>query len=185
MHKCQGMTQLLPLPGPAGGLTGPGGARAYRLYDTVLGDGVNRAEEDPFDGVDVSLASLAGYAGANPPPALVEALAAITGRVQEARRALGGQGSAAAVAPLAAGLTSVRTLRRDVASMSLSRDARDEIDFRLAQKEAQFIDAIVAATDLRLEAIADDGIVTPGQQVGVQLIAAPRARCRSRSRPGR
>ena len=67
-----------------------------------------------------------------------------------------------------------RTLRRDLAGMGLAEDARFEIDFRLAQKESQFIDALVAATDLRLEAIANDGIVTPGQAVGVQLIAAAR-----------
>jgi len=66
MHKCQGMSQLLPLPGE-GGPMGPGAIRAYRLRDTVLADGVDRAEKDPFDGVDVSLGSLAGYAGANPP----------------------------------------------------------------------------------------------------------------------
>lgn len=174
MHKCQGMTQLLPLPGMGGGMMGPGGARAYRLYDTVLADGVNRAEEDPFDGVDTSLASLAAYAGGDPPQALSEALSRISAHVQDARRALAAEGSGATVASLAAGLTAVRTLRQGLAAMAMSDDARYEIDFRLEQKESQFVDALVAATDLRLEAIADDGVVTPGQQVGVRLIAAAR-----------
>ena len=34
MHKCQGMSQLLPLPGDTGFMAG--GIRAYRLRDTVL-----------------------------------------------------------------------------------------------------------------------------------------------------
>ena len=172
MHKCQGMSQLLPLPGDTGFMAG--GIRAYRLRDTVLPDGVDRAELDPFDGVDVTLGSLAAYAGADPPMALRAALNTIAGFVRAARRELGADGHAATVPALTAGLTAVRTLRRDLTGMGLAEDARFEIDFRLAQKESQFINALVAATDLRLEAIANDGIVTPGQAVGVQLIAAAR-----------
>jgi LmbE family N-acetylglucosaminyl deacetylase len=173
MHKCQGMSQLLPLP-EDGGQMGPGSVRAYRLRDTVLADGVNRPEKDPFDGVDVSLASLANYGGPAPPKALTAALASITGHIQDARRQNTTGGSAGAASALTAGLSAVRALRRDLDSMGLGDDARFEIDFRLGQKESQFISAIVAAADLRLEAIADDGVVTPGQMVAVQLIAAAR-----------
>ena len=56
----------------------------------------------------------------------------------------------------------MRALRRDLASMGLGEDARFEIDFRLAQKESQFVDALVAATDLRIDAIANDGLVDAG-----------------------
>ena len=171
MHKCQGMSQLLPLPGEGGFMSGP---RSYRLRDTVLPDGVDRAEKEPFDGIDVSLGSLAAYAGTNPPAALTQSLATIAGHVDAARRALGAETSAATVAPLAAGLTAVRTLRQSLAGMGLTDGARFEIDFRLAQKESQFSIAIVAATDMRIDAVADDGVVTPGQQVDVQLIAAAR-----------
>jgi len=170
MHKCQGMSQLLPLPG-VGGPFGPGSIRAYRLYETVLPDGVDRAESDPFDGVDVSLSSLAAYAGTDPPAALTSALSAIAGHVQTAHQSLA-RGSAATVPSLASGLTAVRALRRDLPGMGLTGDARFEIDFRLAQKESQFISALVAASNLVIEAIGNDGLVTPGQQVGVQLIAA-------------
>ena len=52
--------------------------------------------------------------------------------------------------------------------------ARYEIDFRLAQKEAQFEQAILLAADVRLEAIARDGLVPAGHPVSVQLIAARR-----------
>ena len=173
MHKCQGMSQLLPLPGETS-MMGPGSVRAYRLRDTVLPDGVNRVEQDPFDGVNHSLASLAAYAGATPPAALTSALGEIAGHVQTARRELGARGSAGTVPSLTAGLTATRALRAGLAGMGLPDEARDEIDFRMAQKEQQFIQALIAATDTRLEAIANDGVVTPGQQVGVQLIAAVR-----------
>ena len=172
MHKCQGMSQLLPLPGDTGFMAG--GIRAYRLHDTVLADGVDRGEKDPFDGVDVSLGSLAGYAGANPPAALTSALSTIAGHVQRARRELGTTGGGGVVPPLTAGLSAVRALRRDLAGMGVSEDARFEIDFRLAQKESQFVRALLAATETRLDAVANDGLVTPRQQVGVQLIAATR-----------
>ena len=60
MHKCQGMSQLLPLPARRWRRTdgGPGGVRNYRLRDTVLDGGVARSEREIFDGVDTSLRSL-------------------------------------------------------------------------------------------------------------------------------
>src|SRR5262245_41380447 len=48
MHKCQGMSQLLPLPAQIEGGFNPGGVRAYRLRDTGFSDGVNRGENDLF-----------------------------------------------------------------------------------------------------------------------------------------
>lgn len=173
MHKCQGMSQLLPLPGD-GGMLGPGSVRAYRLRDTVLPDGLDRVEADPFDGVETGLATLAAYAGSTPPAALTAALTRIGERVAAARQALAARGSAATAAPLAEGLTAVRALRRDLGGMGLDDGARFEIDFRLAQKESQFADTLVIAADVRLEAIADDGLVTPGQAVGVRMLAATR-----------
>ena len=72
MHKCQGMSQLLPLPA-AGDQQGFGGPRGYKLQDTVLQGGVTRQDADPFDGVDTSLKSLAAFAGEQPPAALTAA----------------------------------------------------------------------------------------------------------------
>ena len=48
-----------------------------------------------------------------------------------------------------------------------------EIDFRLAQKERQFQDALLVASAVRLEALADDGVVTPGQAVNISAYATP------------
>lgn len=171
-HKCQGMSQLLPLPAGGGGPMGPGGVRAYRLRDSVLEGGVARPEKEIFDGVDTSLRSLARFAGANAQADLVTRLDAIAASVADARKALADNGTGAAAPAIARGLKTVRDLRASL--RSLGEDARYEIDFRLAQKEDQFEHALVLAADVRLDAIARDGLVPAGQPVAVNLIAARR-----------
>jgi LmbE family N-acetylglucosaminyl deacetylase len=172
MHKCQGMSQLLPLPVAAGGPMGPGGVRAYRLRDTVLEGGVARKEADIFDGVDTSLRSVLRFAGSRPTGDLGARLDAISTAVNEARRALDQNGATAAASPLARGLQAVRGARASLTS--LDETARFEIDLRLAQKEEQFARTLLLAAGIRLEAIARDGMVPPGHPVGVQLMAAKR-----------
>jgi len=178
MHKCQGMSQLLATPAPAGrgGPMGPGGVRAYRLRDTVLSGGVARPDPDVFDGVDTSLRSLTAFAGANAPAELGSRLDTIAATVADARKAVEAGGTNAAVAPLARGLRALRELRAGLAAMGLSDDARYEIDFRLAQKEPQFSQALMLATDVRLDALAQDALVPAGQGVGVTLMAANRGK---------
>jgi LmbE family N-acetylglucosaminyl deacetylase len=172
MHKCQGMSQLLPLSdGETGGV---GSSRAYRLRDTVLPDGVDRVEKEPFDGIDTTLAGLAKFAGANPPAALPAALAGIAGNVRSARQELAARGNGAAVPPLVTGLAAIRKLRSDLAGMAVDDTARFEIDFRLKQKESLFTQALVAAADVKLDAVADDGLVVAGQPVRVQMLAGVR-----------
>ena len=165
MHKCQGMSQLLPLPGPS--------QRFYRLRDTVLPDGVDRAEKDVFDGVPTGIATLASYAGASAPAPLTTSLERIATAAADARKALE-NGSAATVPALARGLAAVRELRAGLASMGLSDAARYEIDFRLKPKEEQFAQALTLAADLRLEALADDGLVIAGQPLATRLVASRR-----------
>jgi LmbE family N-acetylglucosaminyl deacetylase len=172
MHKCQGMSQLLPLPIGNAGPMGPGGVRAYRLRDSVLEGGVARAEKEIFDGVDTSLRSLTRFAGVNAPADLATRLDAIAATVVEARKALADNGNGAAAPAIARGLKAVRDLRGSLGS--LGEDARYEIDLRLAQKEDQFEHALMLAADVRLDAIARDGLVPAGQPVAVNLIAAKR-----------
>jgi LmbE family N-acetylglucosaminyl deacetylase len=174
MHKCQGMSQLLPLP--AGGSNqGFGGPRGYRLRDTVLPGGVNREERDPFDGIATGIASLAAFAGAGVPSALSATLERIRNAVSEARKAFAASGAAATVPSLVRGLSAVRELRTNLASMPVSADARFEIDHRLKLKDAQFGEALKLAAGVRLDAIARDGIVVPGQSVQVELMIANRS----------
>ena len=51
--------------------------------------------------------------------------------------------------------------------MQIDEGGRFEIEFRLRQKEREFQQAIVLANSVRVEALADDGVVVPGQPVRV------------------
>jgi len=179
MHKCQGMSQLLPLPAPTGGGGfgggGPGGVRNYRLRDTILDGGVARSEREIFDGVDTSLRSLLSFVP-QAPPALGAGLDRITAAVVEARTALSAGGQAAAIAPLTTGLKALRDVRAALASMNIPENARYEIDFRLGKKEPQFAQALLLATDVRIDAVARDGLVVAGQPLQVDLMAANRGK---------
>ena len=171
MHKCQGTSQLLMLPGSSS-------PRTYRLKDSVIGT-AGVAPKDMFDGIDTSLMGLAKYAGPQPPANLVNALQAINSSVDAAKQAAETRGSAAAAAPLTQGLAAVRSLRASLAASKdssqpaggLQPDARYEIDLRLALKESQFQEALLLTHGIKLEALADDGTVVVGQHVKVSLIA--------------
>jgi hypothetical protein len=92
--------------------------------------------------------------------------------VEAARLKFDAEGDAATLPPLLAGLSSLRSLRAALTAMPLTDDGRYEIDFRLRQKEAEFQQAIVAASAVRIEALADDGVVVPGQPVRATVIVA-------------
>ena len=55
------------------------------------------------------------------------------------------------------------------ARMPIDDTARFEIDFRLRQKEREFQQAALVANGIRVEALADDGVVVPGQPVKVSV----------------
>ena len=178
-HKCQGTGGAPAIPGVqfgGRGFGGPGGGgmATYQLMDSSIPGQTDKDETSLFDGIDTSLAGLARYAGANPPAALSAGLAAISEHAVRAQKAFEAGDDAATAAPIEAGLTAVRALRGQLASMGLSEDARFEIDFRLAQKERSFEDAVIAAHGLTFEAIADDGLVVPGQPLKVAVVAINR-----------
>jgi len=187
MHKCQGMAQLLALPGPV--------TRTYRLVETTIAGQMQRDEKLLTDGIDSSIASLAQYAGpstlqqaqgrpegnrgatgsgqaARPSKELVDGLAAIAANVRTAQQRFDAGNDEGAVAPLVAGLHAVRVLRAQLRAMTIDDTAKFEIDFRLRQKEREFQQAIIVASELRLDALSDDGVVVPGQDVKLSLIVA-------------
>jgi hypothetical protein len=166
MHMCQGRAPMV-------GAAGPTSAR-YRLVDTILPGARDKEEASLFDGIDTSLAGLAQYAAATPPEGLTSGLAAIAAHVEAATRALGPGGPSATIPELASGLTAVRSLRAQLASLVADDPPRYEIDFRLEQKERQFQDALVLAHALRIDALATDGLVVSGQPVTVSLVVANR-----------
>ena len=76
--------------------------------------------------------------------------------------------------PILNGLQAVRELRNSLAAMSLSENAQWEIDFRLATKERQFVNAALLVHSVRIEALASDGLVVPGQTIDVSVLIANR-----------
>ena len=163
MHKCQGTSQLLLLPGQSP-------TRAYQLTDAVIGE-PGMAPARMFEGIDTTLIGLGAYAGSSPPAALTASLQSIAAGVAAAATAVAANGPAAAAPALAAGLAGVRDLRAKLTTLGLSDTARYEIEFRLAQKEEQFQAALVLAAGVRVEALADDGTVVAGQRVKVSVVA--------------
>jgi GlcNAc-PI de-N-acetylase/NPCBM-associated, NEW3 domain of alpha-galactosidase len=193
-HKCQGTGTGLPaLPGIGGGGRGggggapggpgggpgaaPGGAGGggqaggamFTLVDTTIPGQMGKDETSLFDGVDLTIAGIAKYAGSGPPAALTSGLTEIANQALRAKQAFESGNDAATAAPIEAGLTAVRTLRAQLASMGLSDTARYEIDFRLKNKEQDYQAAVIVAHGLTFQAVADDGLVVAGQPVRVSL----------------
>jgi LmbE family N-acetylglucosaminyl deacetylase len=159
MHKCQGMSPLVRLPGPA--------SARYRLIETTLPGQADVPERSLFDGVDRSIEGLARFAGSQPPRDLVVDLAALSRHGVRALQAFERGDVAAQRAAVLAGLGAVRNLRGRLGSLGLSDDAVFEIDFRLAQKASQYQEATLLVHDLRLEVLTDDGVVTADQPLTV------------------
>jgi LmbE family N-acetylglucosaminyl deacetylase len=167
MHKCQMMTQLIALPGPA--------TRGYRLTESTIAGETQKDERSVFDGVDTSIAALAQYAGQKPPRELTDGLSAIATAVQNAQKRFDADtADDSVVAPLVGGLRSLRTLRGQLRNLPIDETGRFEIDFRLRQKEREFQQAIMFAEGVRIDALADDGVVVPGQNVKLSLTVANR-----------
>ena len=167
-HKTQGMAQLLSLPGPS--------SAGYQLVESAIPGLKEKGDASLFDGIDTSLHGLARHVPGEAPAALVAGLAAIADAVAAASERASSDGPAAAVEPLVQGLQAVRALRSQLrpGALMIPDDARYEVDTRLERKERQFGDAILAAGGIRLEALADDGLVVAGQPVKLTVIAANR-----------
>lgn len=167
MHKCQGFGQLLALPGSW--------VVKYQLADTSIPGQKDRDEADLTDGLDLTLRGLARFAGATPPAALVSELDLVARAAETAAAGARAHGPQAAVPALADGLSRARALRDWVrTSTAIAETGKYEIGFRLSRTVELFEQALVLAHGVRFEALADDGVVTPGQPVKVRVIVANR-----------
>jgi LmbE family N-acetylglucosaminyl deacetylase len=166
MHKCQGMAQLLSLPGPA--------STVYKLAESTIPGQMDRDETSLFDGIDTTVVGLAKFAGARPPKELVDGLSQIASQIQAAQKRFDTENDQAVFAPLIAGLHATRVTRSQLRSLQIDDQARAEIGFRLIQKEREFQQAALLADGVRVEALADDGIVVAGQTAKVNVIVANR-----------
>jgi LmbE family N-acetylglucosaminyl deacetylase len=169
MHKCQGMGQLLSLPAPSTAF-----AASYQLVETTLPAQMQKDEAALFEGVDSSLQSLARFAGGRAPKDLNDGLTVIASAAQASQKAFDTGNDEATLKPLQDGLFAVRVLRRSLRSMPIDDAGKFEIDFRLRQKEGEFQQAVVLAHGIKIEALADDGVVVPGQPVKVNVIVGNR-----------
>jgi LmbE family N-acetylglucosaminyl deacetylase len=169
MHKCQGMGQLLPVPGFSGGFGS--GPRYYKLQDWALAT-PPVGEQAMFDGIDTTLAGVAAFAGGASREAVAAALGDVTRHAEAAREAWRGTDRAAIGRHLAAGLTALRQLGDRLPALEPDEAARDEIAFRIAQEAADFERALLLARTVRVEALADDGMVMAGQPLRVSLSVA-------------
>jgi LmbE family N-acetylglucosaminyl deacetylase len=143
MHRCQGTAQLVADPGPSDS--------RLRLLDSEPKVAV--AETDILDGVDTSLEGIARFA----PSAGLEAdLEALQAKASAARGAFDARNPAAAVP----------------AGRVADPGARAEVAERLREEESDVETALVRAEGLELDAFADDGLVVPGQEVGVRASVA-------------
>jgi LmbE family N-acetylglucosaminyl deacetylase len=168
MHKCQGFGQLLALPGPF--------VVKYKLAETTIESQRQAQEQTLEDGLDLTVPGLARFAGTAPPAALTGKLTAVADAVRAAEATLSTGGPDAVVPVLARGLRATRELRSWLTTpeQALDKNAVYEIDFRLAQTERKFEQALVTAQGLRIESLADDGIVVPGQHVKLMVVVANR-----------
>lgn len=164
MHKCQGIGQILPLPGPGG--------MSYRLADTVLPGQLDKAESGLFDAIDTSVTALTAYAGPTPPAGLKTGLETIAREAARAQDLFDSKGDGATIPAIMAGLTAVKTLRSELDALGLAPDQRFEIDFRLAAKQQDLEDAALLAHGIVINALADDGLVHAGQAVKTTVSAA-------------
>jgi LmbE family N-acetylglucosaminyl deacetylase len=170
MHKSQAMAQLLSLP------SGRIQQRFLLMDSAVLPSSAVAEEPSLFHGIDTTIAGLAVLAGAAPPEALVADLQAIAGHVSAAEQQFDSGGPFAAGPAIAAGLNAVRALRQKLTSLGLGTEARFNLDARLKTKEDQFTEAALLASGLRIEVLADDGIVVPGQDIRVSVAIGDRGR---------
>ena len=195
-HKCQGTSSLPPLPGiaaggrggpgggPGGGRGGPAGAGAggpaaagspYTLVDTAIPGAMEKPESTLFDGIDITLAGLARYAGATSAGGAHERRSRRFRRPRS-RRSRCSMPATTPARPRRSKRASprLRALRANLASMGLSDAARYEIDFRLKNKEQDYENAVIAAHGLTFNVIANDGLVIGGQPISVSLGAVNR-----------
>ena len=147
---------------------------------------MQRDERSLFDGIDTSIAALAQFAGARPPKDLVDGLAAVSAAVQAAQKKFDTE---ATTRPWCSrswpAFARVRVRARPAPQHCRSTRRRAfEIEFRLRQKEREFQQALIVASGIRVEALADDGVVVPGQDVKLSLVRREPRRRRGRDQAG-
>ncbi len=164
MHRCQSMSQLRGLPGEA--------ISFWSLENASIE--IDEGETDLFDGVEMGLDRYGGFVRGQEAEAgfFLEGLEALKGHVARAEEAFDASAPWRTLPALRDGLSTVRSLRAEVAASRLTDDAKHNLEHRLSLKEEQFVRAVVLAHGIALEPLADAGEVVPGSTFGVDLLFA-------------
>lgn len=161
LHRCQGMAQLVPLPGPR--------TSNWHLVDSVISTGSHEA--DLFDGIDTSLFAIENYASGQMEkvPFIHSLLSQLQSHIEDAQKIFDTFLPEKTAGPLSRGLQVVRDLRARIRTSDLTDWGKYQIDFLLQKKEEDFRNALRLAHQLRLEVLTNDGLIEPGQQFELHI----------------
>ena len=158
-HKSQEMGGIEPLGPSASGL------------HLIESRGVPVAKEvSIFGGLDTTIPGLPALMGL-PPGTLTSELGAIDAAAREALRDFRALEPERIVAVLATGLRATRAARQALQSVSAGADARADVDFILARKETDFVEALAQAAGIVVDPLSDEETVVPGGSVDVNVRA--------------
>src|SRR5262245_32544987 len=121
-------------------------------------------EKSLFEGIDVSVTGVAGFAG-NEGERMLPALNRVKELAAKALAEFRIERPEAIAPHLAEGLREVRALRATLTN--LSPVARATVDGMLARKEREFNDALAKSRGVIVDALSNTEIVTPGESVDV------------------
>jgi hypothetical protein len=168
-HKCQGTSGLPALPGFATGRGGGGGGRQYALQDSTIPGQMQKDEASLFDDVDVTLAGVAKFTGANPPEALTTGLAAVVDQAVRAKKAFDAGDDAERYADRS---------RSDCAARVAGATGLDAPDgcgatrsTSVWRSRTRLPGCRAGRARLTFDAAADDGLVVAAQPVSLSLLA--------------
>ena len=126
------------------------------------------SDESLFDGIDVRVTGLANLAGL-PDGALAAELQAMDGAARQALDGYEPFEPERIVPTLVEGLRAARAARALLPSLAASEDARAEADFLLAFKEDDFASAIVQASGVTVDPLAEAETVVQGGTLGLSV----------------
>jgi LmbE family N-acetylglucosaminyl deacetylase len=131
-------------------------------------DGAPATDSGVFDGLDTTVPGLAKLAGL-PAGALREPLAAMQKSAAAALADIDVTKPAKVIPTLAAGLKATRDARAQLKTLKADEAARADADFLLALKESEFEDALVRASGLVIDVLANVETAAPGESVRVTI----------------
>ena len=111
-----------------------------------------KAEASFFDGIDISLAGIAGLAGSNPPGFLKDGLRQIDDAVESAIAGFSAQDPSSIAATLVKGLKATDALIAAVETSSLATEQKYNLRHELTIKRGQFHQALQASLGVSVEA---------------------------------